>query len=84
MQVFRTVLATNRQGDLMDIIDETKRILESGDVLDRRNFQKYQNFSKAEIQAEIERIKNTIHLMSEEEFEDAQSKLVVLNKLLGR
>lgn len=68
----------------MDIYEASKEIFEEGEKLDKKNYEKYKNYTKKQIKEEIERINSTIHRMSDEEFKDTQSKLIVLNRLLGR
>lgn len=70
--------------DMSQIYKESERIFKEGEELDKKNFEKYKNYTKKQLKEEIDRINRTIHLMSDEEFKDAQSKLIVLNRLLGR
>lgn len=65
----------------MDLYEETKKMFARGEVLDAKNYQLYKNYSPAELEAERTRINENMHLI--DDFEDSQSKLIVLNKLIG-
>lgn len=64
------------------IEEASKEIFEKGEKLDKKNKKNYENMSLDELKNELEKVKNFDVGCSQEEFEDVQSKAIVLNRLI--
>lgn len=64
------------------IEEVSKEIFEKGEKLDNKNKKNYENMSLDELKQELEKVKNFDVGCTQEEFEDVQSKAIVLNRLI--
>nr|WP_318718821.1 hypothetical protein [uncultured Treponema sp.] len=79
----RPTVKTNTNSRTPKIIeDNSKELFEKGEELDKKNKKKYENMSLDELKKKLEEVKNFDVGCTQKEFEDVQSKAIVLNRLI--